>query len=483
MSLMSFRKIARAGFCGTIVPRDGFARFILNMLATEELIIEDGQDQRLRAVLPQYLEGIPLYRKACLRKASLDSISAMETLRKLPLLTKQDMRRNFPANFLGSTDLEPLIDSNQIELEQTSGTTQERIPLLLPRGWWAEQERRALKLNSLVASVLESGGQVRRATLSSPVCSSEVRFTGTPSRNERLVGQTLFLALSKYPFLWGEADLGRMVTEVLEWAPQFLDVDPVYGVALALYCERRKIRLPSLRFIICTYEFVSVLHRRILQRVFQVPVFNLYGSTETGHLLMEDESGYMRPSLETAFLEVLYPTRDFPQVSGEETEAHEAERIPAAIDELGNGPSTEAAANVGELIVTTLTNHIMPLVRYRIGDLVECSDGPCGTAFVVHGRVADAFLTRDHRQVSTFQVDQCFAGVEGIGHYQLIERNKLPWLLRFIPDRARPNPQELSSLRQCLSERLSLSEPVEFQPTDILLPENSGKYRLGYPAN
>ena len=99
-----------------------------------------------------------------------------------------------------------------------------------------------------------------------------------------------------------------------------------------------------MKFILGSYEFVSVVHRRILERVFGVPVFNLYGSTETGHLLMENECGEMKPGLETAFLENVEP------------------------DERG----------VGHLVVTTLTNDYMPLVRYRIGDLVERQERPYG---------------------------------------------------------------------------------------------------------
>ena len=176
-------------------------------------------------------------------------------------------------------------------MEQTSGTSEERTPLLLGRGWWAEQEDRALRLNPLVAAVLDEFPQARRVTINSPVCSGDIRYTGVPSRADRVVGNALFVSLSRYPFLWSEAELERMAAEAAEWQPQFLDVDPVYGVVFARYCERRGIRLPSLRFILASYEFVSVVHRRILERAFGVPVFNLYGSTETGHLLMENERG------------------------------------------------------------------------------------------------------------------------------------------------------------------------------------------------
>ena len=158
---------------------------------------------------------------------------------------------------------------------------------MLGRGWWAEQEERALRLNPFVAAVLDEFPGARRVTINSPVCSGDICYTGVPSRDDRTLGNTLFVSLSRFPFLWSEADLARMAAEAADWQPQFLDVDPVYGVAFALYCEQRGLRLPSLRFILCSYEFVSVTHRRILQRVFGVPVFNLYGSTETGHLLME----------------------------------------------------------------------------------------------------------------------------------------------------------------------------------------------------
>ena len=42
---------------------------------------------------------------------------------------------------------------------------------------------------------------------------------------------------------------------------------------------------------------------------------------------------------------------------------------------------------VGDLIVTTLTNNDMPLLRYRIGDLVERRVLPYGTSYIVHGLV------------------------------------------------------------------------------------------------
>jgi phenylacetate-CoA ligase len=216
----------------------------------------------------------------------------------------------------------------------------------------------------------------------------------------------------------------------------------------ARYCERERLRLPSLQFILCSYEYVSVLHRRVLERVFGVPVFNLYGSTETGHLLMETERGTMAPSVETAFLETI------------ETDAQ----------------------GVGELVVTTLTNEYMPLIRYRIGDLVERDGTSAGAFGHVHGRVADAFLTPDGARVTTRHVDACFDGIPGIVHYQLHEQQDDAWSLRWVADATPPSPSQLDELRHRLSDTLELHGRLELSPAAALLAGDSGKFRLGFPA-
>ena len=419
------------------------------MLATVELIREDALPYRLGAVLPGWLREVPLYQHLPKLPTEPGGTLALADLGHLPLITKQDIRNNFPHNFLrAGTDLEALVEADVIELEHTSGTSEERTPLLLGRGWWLQQEERALRLNPLVRAVLDEHPAARRVTISSPVCSGDICYTGIPSRADRTLGNALFLSLSRYPFLWAETELARMAAEAVEWQPQFLDLDPVYGVVFALYCERRGIRLPSLRFILCSYEFVSIVHRRILERVFGVPVFNLYGSTETGHLLMETAPGQMKPSFETAALELHNP------------------------DSQG----------IGDLVVTTLTNDFMPLIRYRIGDLVERHERPYGTTYVVHGRAADAFLTADRRRVSVWQIDQCFQDVPGVAHYQLCQRTGGAWLLRFVPDASAPTKAQFEELQSRVAQLIGGSSGLTLQQTDLLVPESSGKFRLGYPS-
>ena len=235
-----------------------------------------------------------------------------------------------------------------------------------------------------------------------------------------------------------------MAAEISDWSPQFLDVDPVHGARFALYCEQHGIKFPSLKFILCSYEFVSVVHRKILARVFGVPVFNLYGSTETGHLLMENERGEMKPSYDTAFLEIV----------------------------------DADARGVGELVVTTLTNDYMPLLRYRIGDLVEKHIQPYGNDFIVHGRARDALTASDGRRVTTWQVDQCFAEINGITHYELRQNENGECILRFVPDGIAPTKEELRRVTSQLEALLKSSAEIKTEAMPVLVPAASGKFRL-----
>jgi phenylacetate-CoA ligase len=402
---------------------------------------------RLAELLPRWRE-VPLYRDLLApRGPAVTPFDFRAEFFRLPFITKRDMREGFPGNFLRTGQvLEDLLQRDLVELEHTAGTSDDQTPVLFGRGWWNEQEERALRLNTVVARVLDEHPHARRATLTTPVCNGQACYTNWLAHGERIVGSTLYVNLARIPFLLKDADVARMAAEIAAWSPQFLDTDPVHATWFALYCERHGLRFPSLRFILSSYEFVGVVHRRILERVFGVPVFNLYGSTETGHLLMEDEHGIMRPSADTAFLEIVEPD----------------------------------AAGVGDLVVTTLSNDYMPLVRYRIGDLVQRT--PDASAYVVHGRARDALRRPDGRRVTTHDADQCFADIAGIAHYQLRQLPNGGGCLDYIPDRTSPRAEDLQKLTARLETLLDSPQPITTTATDALLPTPSGKFRLTYQA-
>ena len=361
-------------------------------------------------------------------------------LTDLPRITKSQLREHSPEGFLPSgLDLKGLLASGLIEEESTSGTSGASVRVVFGKTWWAEQERRALVRNPFLAELFGTSPSLRRAVLTTPGCSGVSCYNRWLNLDQRTLGDTLYVNQSRIPFTLGEEKLAGMAKEVADWAPTFLDVDPVHGAWLALHCERHGLRFPSLRFILTSYEYTSVVHRAIMERVFGVPVINLYGSSETGHLLIDHPDGGMVAAPETAQLEL------------------------ADLDARG----------IGQLLVTTLTNEYLPLIRYEIGDHAE----RLGDRWVVHGRLRDTLRDAAGRLVTTRMVDGCFRDIAGVAHYQVRQSRDGSTQLSLLPE----SPTiDLSAHHRVLTERLTalLGARTEVTNTDLIAPEDSGKFRL-----
>ena len=388
---------------------------------------------RLQAVIAQ-TAGVPFYDSAPWQAAFADRSAQ---LADLPRITKSQLREHSPEGFLpAGLTVESLLSRGVIEEESTSGTSGASVRVVFGKTWWAEQELRALLRNPFLAECFGDRTSLRRAVLTTPGCSGVSCYNRWLNLEQRTLGDSRYVNQTRIPFTLGDDKLAVMADEVAAWEPAFLDVDPVHGAWFALHCERHGRRFPSLRFILTSYEFTSVTHRAIMERVFGVPVIDLYGSSETGHLLIQTD-GIMRPSPETALMEC------------------------------------SSADGIGELLVTTLTNPYLPLVRYEIGDYVE----PVAGGYLVHGRRRDALRGADGRILTTRQVDAAFSGVCGIAHYQLRQRTDGSAHLSLLPEQAGDG---LESVQAKLVERLSLrlGRPVTSGSVGLLTPEDSGKFRL-----
>ena len=402
-------------------------------LSSPPLARTSDEAARLQAAIAQ-TAGVPFYGSGDWQAAFAERSAR---LADLPRITKSQLREHSPEGFLpAGLSVESLLTRGLIEEESTSGTSGASVRVVFGKTWWAEQELRALLQNPFLAETFGGRASLRRAVLTTPGCSGVSCYNRWLNLEQRTLGDSRYVNQTRIPFSLGDDKLAVMADEVAAWEPAFLDVDPVHGAWFALHCERHGRRFPSLRFILTSYEFTSVTHRAIMERVFGVPVIDLYGSSETGHLLVETD-GVMRPSPETALLE------------------------------------STSADDIGELLVTTLTNPYLPLMRYEIGDYVERVAG----GYLVHGRKRDALRGAEGRILTTRQVDAAFGGVRGIAHYQLRQRTDGSAHLSLLPEQAGDG---LASVQATLVERLSqlLGTSVTSESVGLLTPEDSGKFRL-----
>ncbi len=384
---------------------------------------------------------VPFYRRS-------DWAAALQrpdvTLQDLPRLTKAELRQHSPHDLLPTTyDLTTLEKQGLIEEESTSGTSGASVRVIFGKTWWAEQELRALQRHPLIAKILQADPQARRCVLTTPGCNGVSCFARWLNFEQRILGSSLFVNQSRIPFTITPEKMRVMADEILQWSPVFFDVDPVHGMWFALYCEAHGLKFPSLQFIITSYEYTSVCHRRIMERVFQVPVINLYGSSETGHLLIEQPSGLMTASPETAQLEIADPDK----------------------------------AGIGQLLVTTQTNPYLPLLRYEIGDFISRTT----EGYQVHGRVRDALRHRQHPWVTTRLVDQCFTEIHGVAHYQLRQLTLDSAELGLMLDPKKTLSQADLDKLQARLEKL-LDAKIQPNVLTLIAPEDSGKFRLTVPC-
>jgi phenylacetate-coenzyme A ligase PaaK-like adenylate-forming protein len=135
--------------------------------------------------------------------------------------------------------------------------------------------------------------------------------------------------------------------------------------------------------------------------------------------------------------------------------------------------SSLGADGFGELVVTATKNRMMPLIRYRTGDLAALNETPKGLVLErVVGRVHD-IVKIGGRKIPTHHIQDVLNRIGGIAEFQIQLRDCRP-LLRLVP--------ESSAARQYIRDRIWLywhdAVQVEFiTSSELQLLGWRGKFR------
>ncbi|WAS90827.1 hypothetical protein [Nannocystis punicea] len=394
---------------------------------------EDLRAEKLRALLPR-LRELPYYAR------TLDDSSS--GLARLPVLDKASVRAHF-AEFLPEA-----MPAGEIRWLSTSGTTGERQQVVRSMVDWDASQPYTWALNRTI----EAARGERFCRLTTPFCDgSECHLRGA-SRAERTRGPRLSLDGGFDIAALPPARLEQMAAELREHEPAYVLADPSYLAMFADQALRRRLPLPRLRFVVTAYELCSALHRRILERVFECPVFDAYGATEYGALAVQCEAGRYHVNPESFVTEL----RD---------------------DEAGD--------DARELLVTTLDKQLMPLLRYATGDLVRPADAPCTCAWSetdtfasLEGRAVDSVRAPDGRRLAAAAVDRVVApAARGLVSYCLVQRAEALYRLEYLPAEDFVEAS-MPAVAAALRAALGPGARVQLTRCRELLPASSGKFRL-----
>jgi phenylacetate-CoA ligase len=153
--------------------------------------------------------------------------------------------------------------------------------------------------------------------------------------------------------------------------------------AYVLWCEKLGLRPPkSVRMVRPSGENVSAEHLKLFRAHFGCAVRSSYGAREFGSVAGQCEHSRYHLFPECCYYEVL--------------------RDDGSIGTTGSG----------RILITTLHNHVMPLIRYDPGDLVTLTDEPCPCGLPlpvmssIEGRTSELLHRPDGKTISSQALHQ-----------------------------------------------------------------------------
>ncbi|MEX0676595.1 MAG: AMP-binding protein [Pirellulales bacterium] len=253
-------------------------------------------------------------------------------------------------------------------------------------------------------------------------------------------------------------DIHTSVDTQADWLtrhdPDYLLTYPSAVLALAHHFRRSGQRLPRLREVRTFGEVLEPHVRRACRDVWGVPVTDTYSTQEVGYIALQcpDVEHYHVQS-ENVLMEVL--------------------------DE--NGRQCEPG-ELGRVVITTLQNFAMPLLRYEIGDYAEVGlECPCGRGLPVLrrilGRKRNMFIlpTGERRWPCMDTSVPGFDALTAVRQFQVVQRSvgELDVNLRV----ARPlTDEEESTVRNTLVSGLGYPFQINIRYVDAISRSPNGKF-------
>lgn len=291
---------------------------------------------------------LPGYRDAFAAAGPIDPADPIATLGRLPLLEREQVQER-PGDFRAAA-----AGALQLSSSGSTGT-----PLTL----WLDPRSRRRRRRQLAGFFHRSGWRPWHSALSFKVLPDDSARMGSA-----LLDRSLLRRRATVPVAGSQED---RFAALRDRDPQILQGLPSILEELAMRAEAESWRPRHLRRVFSCSEALSPAARIAIERGLGAPVVDHYGSAEA---LIGFECEYR---------------------SG----IHVLERN-VFVEILGEGGHECAPGEVGRVVLTTLDNPAMPLIRYAIGDMAIAPSGEpcrCGRPGPVLPRVLG-------RQVPLFEV-------------------------------------------------------------------------------
>ena len=404
-------------------------------------LLEELQLRRFQSLVARAYRHTPYWRSVMERSDLTPSdVRSLEDIKRFPFLTKAHVRES-------GQSMVWMEGGRRIQMARSSGSTNEPIE------FYTSAEREA-HINAARMRGHESVGIYRGER--------EMYFWGSPieiSKQDRVKQIRDWLINDGFTSAFSISDesVSRCVRAWLRFRPKCIFCYPSSLAAVIPVAKRQGTNLLELRdrgleMIITTTEVLGDLRDR-LNAAFGVPVYDSYGLREVGLIGHECVSQTMHCVEEQLILETVDPT------------------------------TLEPTDGEGELVVTNLVGRVMPMIRYRTGDIVTLSTTPCPCGrsqrgiSITGGRAVDFLVTSKGLWVSGYTFVYLLKQIPGILKLQAQQERIGHVRLLLVVDETFGMSEE-DDVRQYLGKSLQCNDEIEIQRVATIPPCPSGKHRM-----
>lgn len=407
--------------------------FLLRSQWWPEHRIKKYQADRLVGIMKHAVTHIPFYKDLSI---SPESIRSTNDLKRFPVINKQQIQ-DYTKDLIW-----PALDYPGLYVSKTSGTTCEPTSTYFDREAWLFSKY-ALKIRRVMAVVNPLG---KKLLVVHPMPYSE-----TIQENEERPRGLRFLSARRDLFLFD--DIETHIPVLLEYKPDILSGYPSYLVELANSLKAKGIESLIVPTIFTGSEFLTQSSRDLIESVFRGRIFDVYGSTEFKEIAWQCREGAYHVNFENVFLE-----------------------------NTQNGFNGKDEDN--RLLVTTLINRAMPLLRFDIGDLakIEWMKCICGRSSPrlsnIRGRLADFITLPSGKKVSPYLLTTIIEKNKAIRKYQIIQNSESELIIDVIMEKDENREEEFLTTKTELERALKEGMAIRFNRVHRISRPPGGKFQI-----
>jgi len=383
------------------------------------------QNKKLRALVKHAYENVPYYHHT-FRVLNLkpDDIKSKDDLQKVPILTKEMIRKNF-------SDLIAVNMSRSRFIEtRSSGSTGKPLRFFIDKKAYSHGWAQTFRCWSWAGF-----------SIGDPYVKigAEPRTKFWKKLQDRLMN-CLYIPREDI-FNAGDYWIKKMKDK----RPKIIRGYPSYIYILAKIVNDMNVDINP-NAVMTTGEILTPQYRDTIEEAFNCKVFDCYGGEATP----------------IAF----------------ECELHKSYHIcdEIVIVEVVKG---NEMADIGEIVITNLDNYVMPFIRYKIQDLGRMGNGvcPCGRGLSlldsIEGRTGSIVLTPNGRILLPLFFTDLFRNLNGINQFQIIQNNVNKIKIKIVKNEKFTYDELRFVVSKLKSVDAELDITVEF--VDEIPPLNSGK--------